>query len=344
VRRPNFSNHTRSSHISLHYIKDLSQRLPGLNESVAYIGRTTAFKKQRPTTHQSDHNQEMDQVLEELVSGKQVEAQKPEHHIPPSSKRRWDDREEKKLLGRSRAIESASDIQSAERGTREQQRDRRFTDGSLPSNSSLKRGKDLSSDSTHETLLKTAEIPHQGPLRECSQDPKTRQYRDVNINVKAPRLVIAKSARSVRSARSANIVKPRVQYRQALKQAWTRDHGSPPQVSRDRWTTIHGSSENAIMIPKSDPPVDIGLDEFSHHEGRRPNVTPSRLVKTAKPLLERTCRNYDSKILAVHFRLLMVSVPIWLLTLLMSHTTNPIPRCLTYFITWSVWAFLTLKT
>jgi hypothetical protein len=337
VRRPNFSNYTRSSHISLHCIKDLV--------NVFRIYRSNhCLQEQRPTAHQSDHNQEMNQVLKESVSGKQVEAQKPEHHIPASSEGRWDDREEEKLLGHFQVIESASDIQSAERGTREQQCDRWFTDGFLPSDSSLKRGKDLSSDSTHETFLKRAEVPDQGPLRECNQDPKTRQDRGVNINVKAPRVVITKSARSARrGARSANIVKPRVQYAQALKQAWTHDHGSPPQVDRDRWTTIHGSSETPSMISKSDPPVGIEIDESSHPGGRKPNDTPSRLVKMANQLLERTCKDHDSKMLAVHFRLLMVSVPIWLLTLLMSHTTDPIPRCLTYFITWLVWAFLTLK-
>jgi hypothetical protein len=302
------------------------------------------LQKQRPAAHQSDHHQEMSPALEELVSGKQVEAQEPEHNILPSSKRRRVDREEVKLLGHFQAIKSASDIQSAQRWTCEKQRDERSIDDFLPSASSLERDQDLYPDSTHETLLGTAEVLDQDPLRERSQDPKTRQYPDVNSNVKAPRLVIAKSAKSARSARSANIVKPRVQYLQALKQAWARDHGSPPQVNRDRWTTIHGSSETPSMIPKSDPPVGIELDELSHHEGRRPNVTPSRLMKTANLLLKRTCKDYDSKILAVHFRLLMVSLPIWLLTLLMSHTTNPIPRCLMYFITWSVWAFLTLKT
>jgi hypothetical protein len=286
----------------------------------------------------------MSPALEEFVSGKQVEAQKPEHNTLPNSKRRRIDREDEKLLGHFLAIKSASDIQSAERWTCEKQRDERSIDDFLPSASSLERDQDLCSDSTHATLLETAEVLDQGPLRECNQDPKTRQDRGVNINVKAPRVVITKSARSARrGARSANIVKPRVQYPQALKQAWTHDHGSPPQVDRDRWTTIHGSSETPSMISKFDPPVGIEIDESSHPGGRKPYDTPSRLVKMANQLLERTCKDHDSKLLAVHFRLLMVSVPIWLLTLLMSHTTDPIPRCLTYFITWLVWAFLTLK-
>jgi hypothetical protein len=126
--------------------------------------------------------------------------------------------------------------------TFKQQRDERSADDFLPSISSFKRDQSFPSDSTYETSSETAEVPHQGPLREPNRDLKIGQYRGINIESKAPHLVIQKSARS------ANNVKPRVQRRQALKQAWTRDHGSRPQVGRDRCTKVHGSSETPSMI------------------------------------------------------------------------------------------------
>jgi hypothetical protein len=282
------------------------------------------LQKQRSAAHQSDPNQGMGSASEELVSSMRVEHPRREHNVSRSSKRRRVDGKDEIPPRHFQTLKDASDLQPTEQIPLEQRRTECSIDDPLLSTADSKYDMRILPDSTYRPPMKTAGVPDHNVVRASNRDLETRSFRGVHPDIKPRRPVLVKGAKN------------HFQRRQTPQRISDRLRG-------DDRTTVPDSLEDSSMIPESAPSIESRDGGMNIYEGSKSTGSPSCVAKTTQSLIEQTRSKYDTRIVVAQYRLLVVTVPIWLITSWMLRTTSHIPRYLVFSITWLVWAFLTGK-